>query len=206
MSANIIISPYPSGGGVSLPVTDTFTRADNASSLGVADTGHAWTTHAGTMGINGNRAYCPTLGSIGTFTGSIATVETGEADVTIDITMPTARSAISFDGIIFRYSDNNNFLLARYSWQNVRVQFDTMVGGSFFSAVDSTGISPPQAHDGMVMKLVLNGSSLELFIDSVSYIVRTDTFNQTATRHGIVVGNSVDTTNSRLDDLSIVAT
>lgn len=155
------------------------------------------------MGINGNRAYCPTLGSIGTFTGSIATVESGESDVTIEITMPTARSAISFDGIVFRYSDNNNFLLARYSWQNVRVQFDTMVGGSFIAAVDSAGISPPEAHDGMVMKLVLSGDSIELFIDDVSYIVRTDSFNQTATRHGIVIGNNVDTTVSRLEDFSI---
>lgn len=186
-----------------LPITDSFDRTDDATALGTTDTGQLWTTHSGVMGINGNRAYCPTLGSIGTFTGSIATVESGESDVTIEITMPTARSAISFDGIVFRYSDNNNFLLARYSWQNVRVQFDTMVGGSFIAAVDSAGISPPEAHDGMVMKLVLSGDSIELFIDDVSYIVRTDSFNQTATRHGIVIGNNVDTTVSRLEDFSI---
>lgn len=192
--------PAAAGG---LPVTDTFTRADSALSLGVADTGHTWTTRAGTMGISSNQAYAPALGTTNLLQAAFATVDTGASDVTIELTMPTARSAISFDGILFRYVDNDNFWLARYSWQNVRVQLDLMSGASFLAAVNTAGISPPQAHDGMDMAVVLSGTSIELFIDGVSYIATTSSTFQTATTHGIVIGNNVDTTVSRLDDLSI---
>lgn len=193
-------------GASGLPVTDSFNRANDASSLGTTDTGQVWATRAGTMGINTNAAYAPALGLTNLLQAAFASVETGSADVTIEITMPTARSAISFDGILFRYVDNNNFWLARYSWQNVRVQLDLMNGASFLAAVNTAGISPPQAHDGMVMKVVLSGTAIELFIDGVSYIATTSATHQTNTEHGIVIGNNVDTVNSRLDALSIVAT
>lgn len=193
--------PAAAGG---LPVTDDFNRMDNAASLGVATSGHTWATRAGTMGVNGNQAYAPALGTTNLLQAAFATVDTGASDVTIEVTMPTARSAISFDGILFRYVDNNNFWLARYSWQNVRVQLDLMTGGSFLAAVNTAGISPPQAHDGMVMKVVLSGTSIELFIDNVSYIATTSATSQTAVEHGIVIGNIVDTTMSRLENFSII--
>src|SRR5436853_7315699 len=71
-----------SGGGVQTIVSDTFTRADNAASLGVADTGQAWTSLGGTWGISGNQAYCPTAAL-----NPLAVVDSGKADCSVQATL-----------------------------------------------------------------------------------------------------------------------
>lgn len=42
---------------VGVVVSDSFNRADSASSLGTADTGQVWSSAVGTWGISSNRAY-----------------------------------------------------------------------------------------------------------------------------------------------------
>ncbi len=49
-------------GGARVTALDTFNRADNASSLGNADSGQAWTANTGTWGISSNTAYSSTVG------------------------------------------------------------------------------------------------------------------------------------------------
>lgn len=192
----------PAAGG-GLPVTDDFNRADDASFIGTSTSGHVWITHIGTMGISSNKVYSPSLGAgSGGFTGSIATVETNEPDVTIEIVQSTARTQVTKCGLCFRYVDNNNFYVARYMWQNLEINIYKMLAG-VYGSIGSFPWSLTDSHDGQVMQVELLGSSIKMYIDGgPPKISTTDTDLQTATRHGI----HINQTATRQDDLSIVAT
>lgn len=197
--ALITLHEPPAAGG--LPVTDDFNRADDALTIGTATSGHAWSTHIGTMGISSNKVYAPSLGSgAGGFTGSIATVETGASDCTIEIVQSTARTEITKCGLCFRYVDNNNFFIARYLWQSLRIEIYKMSSGSF-AGIGDFPWSLTDSHDGQIMKIELSGSSIKMYIDGGSpKISVSDSTHQTATKHGVFVNNLP----TRQDDFSIV--
>lgn len=93
-------------GSASLPaITDSFNRADNASSLGTADTGQAWVVVAGLgiWGINGNQAYNPTAAVPG------AVIDRGSPNMTVQCTMAKWVTSTGNSGLIWRVIDQNNY-------------------------------------------------------------------------------------------------
>lgn len=54
----IVASGRRAASGPTVVVSDSFTRANSAVSMGTADTGQTWLANDGTWGITSNRAYC----------------------------------------------------------------------------------------------------------------------------------------------------
>lgn len=195
----IILSGSGDVSAASLPVTDTFNRADSASSLGTASDGiHAWTARTGTWGISSNQAYSPSIGSGPGYTGSVATVNAGTGDGFLRLTLPTMRSTVDGAGIVFRYTDTSNFWVARYAFTSVQVHILKIEAGSL-STFASAAFAAATAADGERLMVELNGTSINLYVEDQLLISTTSSFNQTASDHGLFLTQ----TGTRLDDLSI---
>lgn len=195
----IILSGAGDVSSSTLPVNDTFNRADNASSLGTASDGiHAWTTRTGTWGISSNRAYSPSIGSGPGYTGSIATVSTGASDGFLRLNLATMRATADDAGIIFRYADTSNFWIAQYSFTSVNVKITKVEAGSL-SVVASASFPAAIAADGEWLIVELNGTSIKLYVEDQLMVSTTSSFNQTATDHGLFTQQ----TGTRLEDLSM---
>ena len=183
----------------SLPVTDTFNRADSASSLGTASDGvHTWTARTGTWGISSNQAYSPSIGSGPGYTGSVATINAGTGNGWLRIALPTMRTTADDAGVVFRYTDTSNFWIAQYSFTSVQVKIVKIEAGSL-SLVASASFAAATAADGERLMVELNGTSIKLYIEDQLLISTTSSFNLTASDHGLFTQQ----TGTRLDDLSM---
>lgn len=104
-------------------LSDNFDRADDATTVGIADTGQVWTSAIGTFGISGGRLYSVTDAS-----GDIVLTDPGLTNFTLrcitncqTVTGSTQRIL----NILFHVLDNTNFLMVRISngtidlWKNV---------------------------------------------------------------------------------------
>lgn len=185
--------------GVGLPVTDTVTRADNVSSPGVTDTGHTWVVPAssGTWGVNTNKLYLPTGAN-----RSLVYVETGVADCTIQCSMYTAGGGGDTRryGLMFRYVDVNNYFYFYWLASGALRCFKFVAGSA--TQLDTRNLTPTE---GNILKVILSGNSIQLFHNGSSLTTLTESFNNTATKHGLyweVGGNAANT--ARWDDFSIV--
>lgn len=170
-----------------MDVTDTFNRADNTTSLGTTSDGLAsWVTYGPSVwGIISNQATCKS----GTGGGvSFATVETSVANGTL-----TAVTNVSFQGgLVFRVSDALNYWLFTAGGA-----FFKVIAGSFNSIASVSSTSA-----GSTLKAVFSGSSISIYQDTTLLASTTDSFNASATQHGIE-SNQVDGS-SRLDSFSFV--
>ena len=184
--------------GVGLPVSDDFNRADNASSLGTATSGHVWTALGGTWGISSNKAH------ISNATGlKPAYVECGAADVSVQATLnkTDASNNLNRIGIAFRISDASNFLYAYYLTSTGLRLFKLVAGVN-----TQIGTATVTGTNNDVLKVVTSGDQIEVYQNGVLKIGPiTETHNQTATKHGLFfeVGGSSFTL-CRWDDFSIV--
>lgn len=179
---SFIIDPYRFASVPATSVTDTFNRADNASSMGNADTGQMWVPNSGTWGISANRAYETGVAGVQATT----VVDSGMSDCYVEVTLTT------FDdtGLCFRSTDDNNYFLTNGSTL-FRKQ-----GGVYGGIGGIGGIL-----SGDVLKVELNGSSIKVYVNGSLALSVTDTFNQTATKHGLRK-NGTDV--ARFDDFSVV--
>lgn len=176
--------------------SDSFNRDDNAASLGALDGGQlagtAWVpVGTAVFGINGNAARREAA-------GGIASIESGVADCEISLTVANIGSGGSaVAGIAFRYSSaghwrafsdlpNNQFTLQKF----VAVPTSLTTEGTYAAA--------PQ--NGDVIKVVLLGSSIKVFINGIQRISVTDASFSQETRHGLYLGNN---NTMRLDDFSV---
>lgn len=190
----------PSTGGVGLPVTDDFNRADSTTTLGSATTGHVWVPFTGTVwGISSNKAYIQN--SAGSQT--IAYVETGVADVTIEVTVnkSDATNSINRMGVAFRISDESNYLFAKFTGSNQLAIFKVVAGSG-----TQLGTTTVTFSNNSVLKVVLSGNQISAYQNGLLKVgPLTESFNQTATKHGLVweAGGQAITV-CRWDDFSIV--
>lgn len=167
------------GGGI----TDSFTRADSATTMGTTETGSkTWTPNSGTWGITTNRAYIAAGGAQLT-----TIVDAALANCTVEVTIENFVDS----GLCFRSTDDSNNLVTN--------------GGNLFKRVAGsfTSLGSFTYGTGSVIKAVLNGSAIELFQDGVSELSVTEAFNSTATQHGLRVA-ALNTAN-RFDTFSVVA-
>jgi hypothetical protein len=175
----IVIGGQPAA--ITPVVADTFTRADSATSLGTADTGGAWTALSGTWGISSNQAYKP-AGTTG-----IAYIDSGKADCKIQVDHSTVSGVNG--GLAFRIVDASNYWLASGN-QLWKVQSGSFIaqGGTYLSFTN-----------GQTMQVVLNGSLITVLKNGVAVATAVDSFQSTATKHGL----RTDNTTARFDNFLV---
>lgn len=182
--------------GVGLPASDDYNRADSTTAIGTATSGHLWTSLGGVWGIKSNKAYIENITGI-----KPAYLEVGAADVTVQVRLNKSDASNNLNrmGIAFRISDANNFLYA-YCITSTGLRLFKLVAGSG----TQIGTASVTEADGDLLKVVTNGTSIEVFYNGVSKITVTESHNQTATKHGLFweAGGSSNTL-CRWDDFSI---
>lgn len=161
--------------------SDTFTDADNTDPTSrVPDVGPAPTSTSANYFVDTNKL-ANTADSI-PLTPLVYDAGTANVDVSADVTSAsTSGVSWSLAVLVFRYVDDNNFFQVQlYSGE---VQVYKWVAGSP-SLVDSASFS---VADNVTYNIqaVVNGNSIEILIDAVSYIVTSDSTFNTATKHGV---------------------
>ncbi|ANY67312.1 hypothetical protein BBD42_13130 [Paenibacillus sp. BIHB 4019] len=126
-------------------ISDSFDRADSASSLGNADTGQTWTVHTGTWGIQGQRAYTPSG------TENYATIDSGIVDYRAEVTLSVR---VNRSGLVFRFLDSANYYRFVLSSTTVFLQ-RRLLGVT--TSLSSFTVTPA---DGDVLRVVLNGMNI----------------------------------------------
>jgi hypothetical protein len=175
--------------------SDTFDRTDSATDLGDTDGAGSldpatWVQYNGVWGIASNQAY-----KVNSTVVSRAGFDFGVADV--DLRIELANLSNNEIGLLFRYSDSNNFLYADCTTgPGGDVRLRKRESGSFLEV--TTAVNVPSATDGSVLRLRADGSDLRVFLDGVQVMQATETFNASATIHGLFV--NTNTPSSRLDN------
>lgn len=122
-SGKILLSPSRR-----ILLSDTFSRADSALTLGNAETGQPWSAAAGTWGVSAGQGYSASDGS-----GSIATIDPGAGNATYEVSvsgdLDNVGSNLRYLTPIFRYTDANNHL--RLHFVSGAVSLFKLVGGGF---------------------------------------------------------------------------
>lgn len=173
-----------------MTITDTFTRADNASSLGSTEGANVkvWSALAGTWGINTNRAYNSTSVS-----SDLAVVDAGVADCTVSMTFGVAPN---FFGLAFRAVDATNFWEIQCTPTQIFLQ--KIIAGA------ATTVASPAGTFAIndTIAAVLSGSSITVKQNGTIVIGPvTDAQFASATKHGLFNGLGVAT--PRYDNFSI---
>lgn len=175
--------------GPAVILQDSFTRANNASSLGSATIGGAWSVSGGTWGITANQAYNP-----GAPPNTVAFLNASDADVTAQVKIAVG---VSFTSLVFRYSDINNY------WHFIRITG----AGYYLQKIEAGGASnlfgPVGSEaDGDVLKVVLSGNSIKCYVNNVQVGGdQTSSFNASATRYGF----DSDHASTTIDDFIVWA-
>lgn len=152
-------------------IYDYFNRADNAISIGNADSGQTWGAVGGAWGILTNRAYTSAAGNVFSY------VETGMSDV--EATVDTIWS--SGEGLVVRFIDTANYIVARIS----------STGMTLFKIVAGVATSlgnyafTPVSGATYTIKIITKGSNFSVLLDGTQQIVVSETFNQSATKVGL---------------------
>lgn len=197
---SLLINPYVSfgsgghsgtGGSATQLIVDDFTRSDSTTNLGSASPGGAWTQDNGTWGISSNQAYISSGSG-----ASIATIDASESDVDIRVKV-SASAGGGNAGLVFRYSDANNYWRAFWDGSSGNIFLQKVVSGSGTTFVN-TGVTGGFAA-GDQIRVLASGSSIKLYHEGDRYGTVTDSHNSTATKHGLWI-NQATPTNWRLDD------
>jgi hypothetical protein len=171
--------------------TDNFNRADSSTALGTpSDGGSDWVEGSLTTayGISSNHAY--TVNSTGY---DLAYLESSQSDCTVQVTLSGNLGV--FVGLCCRLSDASN-----YWWiggVSGTLLIDKIVAGSQTTVNTTSGTFV----SGDVIAVILSGSTITLQQNGSSVLTATDSFNQTATKHGLWTFSGGSS--PRWDDFSI---
>jgi hypothetical protein len=155
---------------------DSFTGGWGATLTGTAPevaNGQVWSSVTGAFTVDGflDGTVHPTNAG----TRSIATI-TAQSDCQVAVTFKTSPDAGMTQGIIFRESSSANY------WRAGRTTLRKFVTGT--PTTVATYTTPFSDLDRMTV--VLNGSAITVLRNGVQVAAVTDSFNSTATNHGII--------------------
>lgn len=136
--------------------------------------GYTWTTPVGSWVRDGYLGGTARPANVGT--RSVA-LTTGDADCQVAVTLRTPQVSGQVQGIIFRYTDDNNY------WRATRSSIVKKVSG----VLTSVGTYSKAVADGDRLKVVMQGSVITVYRNGVQVYTVTDSFNSTATKHGMLV-------------------
>ena len=164
-------------------VTDSFTRADNAVSLGSTEGGSlgpkVWTAHGGTWGVIAGTAYAP--GGGGTY--HAASVDAGVSNALVQAVFATLGGSI---GLSARITDDSNFLHLEYGGGSDLTLYKRVAG-----AFTQIGTAVVTQAAGDLVALECRGNTLNAYQNGVLKFTVTDAFNNTATRFGLSTNSTL---------------
>jgi len=136
-------------------VVDTFNRNDDATKLGVTDSGQRWFSVSGTWGVTGGTAYVARPGN--GYNLSVVNMHTPDGNVQV-----TLKKLVAGAGLVFRYHNPFNYWLVSASpklatWAVQRVENAKLV------TVGDLGVVPVQ--DETTVSVRLSGPQITVAID-----------------------------------------
>lgn len=167
--------------GVVPVIRDTFSRADSTTSLGVTDTGQAWSALVGTWGITGSTGYTTTT------VEGFAAFDSGYSNFSVGLRIPATSG---YFGLLFRVVDANNLWLLASDGLWLRS------GGTW---TNKGGMGGWVAGD--VMSATVSGSTITAYKNGVQFASLSDATFVTATKVGLYANASPAT--GRYDDLEL---
>lgn len=174
-----------------LVVADTFTRADDPTTLGSATSGATYTAIAGptnVLGIIGNKCYNVTTGNCR------STIDAGVTDHISSIRIDT-KSAEMY--LMVRYIDSSNYVRIGVTSSAGQLKYQRITSGS--AVVDTQlGVTPVNGDD-LTVRCV--GGQISVFLNDVLISTITETQGLTATLVGIAM---VGTLGGRLDNYIVM--
>ncbi|MBO0959564.1 hypothetical protein J1P26_07430 [Neobacillus sp. MM2021_6] len=150
-------------------VSDSFNRADNPTSLGVADTGQVWETY-GTYpwGIINNQAYGAINGD------KWAVIDTNNSDVVIQFSIVISHN---YNKPVWRFTDSRNYYFIEGSGVYKRVNGTN-------SQIGSTGAG---MGNDTVIKIKIMSNTHEIYYNGELKFTFTDNTFLTQTKHGFAL-------------------
>jgi hypothetical protein len=174
-------------------VNDGFTRADNNSTLGQADSGQLWKAVTGTWGIRDDEAYVVTPHANNR---SLAVIDMGAGDGTVKVSFPHTSSG---SGLVFRYKNSVNFwqieAVTDYATWNVRKVVDGQ--STSFGNVGTVATGA-----GTTISVRMQGPTIDIFVNGVKKLTLTDTSLQTEHFVGMSSRPSPDSDAARWDNFA----
>jgi len=176
-------------------VYDTFTDDDDTTlpnhTPDKDSIGDGWTDVVAGITIESNKA----SDNDGSYR---SVIDAGDADVTVEATMVIQGGGNGFNGVLIRYKNSTNFLIAGCDVVNDKVTVWRCLAsvwaeqaGNAYESFDFT------AGETRTVRAVLSGTSIEVFIDGNSEATATVSDFQTETVHGLyndAAGGGVDAT------------
>tara|TARA_B100000519_G_scaffold95669_1_gene83137 strand:- start:2794 stop:4863 length:2070 start_codon:yes stop_codon:yes gene_type:complete len=154
------------------------------------------TAAAGTFEINNNKLFA--TGSNPGGLGWLVTQQSA-ADATIQATYNAeGDSSASLEGVVFRLSDNANFLIAGINASTGEFAIYAAQSGSF-NKLTQINIPSFSTTTDYTIKVVMSGQDIVATVNDANTLTRTAAFNETATQHGLRYAS----VNKSFDNLSI---
>lgn len=182
-------------GGANLsvaPIIDDFSEADttNLSAKATDTAGFSWTVQAGTLRVMGAAAALTAANA-----NASATVDPLIADVAVQATVPVLPGGADTAGVVARATDGNNHLrLVVGGATDNNVRLIRRQAGVNTNLQTWAGRAA-----GDTLRLVCVGNQVSAYRNGVLLGTITEAFNQTATKHGIFIGEAAATV-SRVDN------
>ena len=111
----------------------------------------------------------------------IATMDFGLAHASFGCDFTRGSDAATHGGLTLRYTDNNNFLYARFTAS--KAQLRKVENGSDSLLAEAT--LQWNAGDNRFVQVVLHGELIRVFVNRRQVLAAQSTFNATATKHGL---------------------
>lgn len=183
LTGKLAVSPLDDPIGGDILLSDLFTRADNANSMGNADTGETWEAIVANWGIRTNRAYKNDLVVFTGIAGLPCRSALGRVRVLLG-TVPTDGSQLL--GISFRIVDADNHFRAVVWNPNLAVQ-KTVAGAvtTLYSAAHGETLAANMPLD----VLLTSGDGIEVRLNSISKFSGSDSAHASAQKHGLNTGS-----------------
>lgn len=176
-------------------ITDTFTRVDNASSLGTTETGETWATVGATWGISSNQAYVSSWSS-----RAAATVDVGSTSMRVAARIYESGLA-AYPFIVAGYDDIGN------TYQLVNSQASQLQLTRRISGSNAALYAGPIANGDLIELSLIQSGGTEITVrrNGVTVHTTTDTTvgRPAGTRAGL--GLPTNTTACRWDDFEAEA-
>ena len=180
--------------------SDTFTRANSATSLGTATSGQTWVASVGTWGITSNTAYIPTPVANASNIAYIAAIK---SDGTFQVTVADSAGVNDNAALVLRYVDASNYLNLTLDGFSGAVLLQKVVAGTATTVATAAATFPTTA--SQVLTVVASGSSYVCKLNGTTVFSATDTALNTATGVGLAAYNGAGrtATNVRFSALSV---
>ena len=120
----------------------------------------------------------------------VATMDLGDADVSLGCDFTRGTDATDHGGICFRYSNLTNYLYVRVTGTAIEVRkVEAGSDGLVASAAHTWNASTQK-----FLQVVLHGNSIRVFVNDTEVVDTTSSFNSTATKHGLFCDDQADHT------------